>query len=103
MPILFAPLRLPKQPGLSDPGEKFKTKTKSASGSSFGTPFTPISAFAKPRGGFQCFSVVRMHRNGRVSSLFSTERRIPKLDVLRKLHRARATFGTLYESDRRQW
>src|SRR6185437_12010577 len=30
---------------------------------------------------FSAFSVVRMHRNGRVSSLFSTELRFPKLDT----------------------
>jgi len=30
---------------------------------------------------FSAFSVVRMHRNGRVSSLFSTELRFSKLDV----------------------
>jgi len=30
---------------------------------------------------FSVVSVVRMHRNGRISSLFSNELRLPKLDV----------------------
>jgi len=30
---------------------------------------------------FSVVSVVRMHRNGRVSSLFSNERRFPKLEA----------------------
>src|SRR6185437_4760184 len=45
---------------------------------------------------FSAFSVVRMHRNGRVSSLFSTELRFPKLDVAGSIPVSRSMFSITY-------
>jgi len=44
---------------------------------------------------FSAFSVVRMHRNGRVSSLFSTELRFPKLDVAGSIPVSRSMFSAI--------
>ena len=46
---------------------------------------------------FSAFSVVRMHRNGRVSSLFSTELRFPKLDVAGSIPVSRSMFSMTWE------
>jgi len=45
------------------------------------TPFTPFSSFCGQALIFRRFAVVRMHRRGRICSLFSNAYRLPKLDV----------------------
>jgi hypothetical protein len=45
------------------------------------TPITPFSGFLRQFLISQWFAVVRMHRHGRICSLFSNEAQLPKLDV----------------------
>ena len=47
------------------------------------TPFTPFSSFSGQALIFLRFAVVRMHRRGRISSLFSNAFQLPKLTFIR--------------------
>ena len=47
------------------------------------TPFTPFFGFSGQALISRWFAVVRMHRDGRICSLFSNETRLSKLDVKR--------------------
>jgi len=47
------------------------------------TPFTPFSSFCGQALIFRRFAVVRMHRRGRICSLFSNAYRLPKLTFIR--------------------
>ena len=42
------------------------------------------------------FSMVRMHRHGRLSCLFSTSLRFPKLDVAGSIPVSRSMFSMIY-------
>lgn len=77
---------------LSDPGEDVKSKNEERwAGGEFYSDYSVQCRF-EALVVFSAFSVVRMHRNGRVSSLFSTELRFPKPDTVGSNPISRFTF-----------
>jgi hypothetical protein len=66
---------------LGDPGEDSRSKNEERRAG--GEIYSDYSVQRRSEAlvVFSAFSVVRMHRNGRVGSLFSTELCFPKLDV----------------------
>ncbi|MGC4052784.1 MAG: hypothetical protein QM757_25925 [Paludibaculum sp.] len=60
------------------------------------TPFTPFEGFLKKRSISGRFAVVRMHRHGRICSLFSNEVELPKLNVAGSIPVSRSMFSIAY-------
>jgi hypothetical protein len=79
--------------GLSDPGENLRSKKEAETPN--GNFYSDYSVWRRLEAicVFSVVSVVRMHRDGRVSSLFSNERRFPKLDVAGSIPVSRSMFS----------
>ena len=74
-------LKAAEAAGLGDPGENLRSKNEERQARGGFYSDYSVQRRSEALVVFSAFSVVRMHRNGRVSSLFSTELRFPKLDV----------------------
>jgi hypothetical protein len=83
--------------GLSDSGENLRSKKKPKRRTEFFYSDYSVKHRLEAICVFSVVSVVRMHRNGRVSSLFSNERRFPKLDVAGSIPVSRSINSMTWE------
>ena len=81
--------------GRSGKGEK-KEKNEGPLTKDFVTPFTPLSGVFGQVVESRWLHIVRMHRNGRRCSLYSSECHIPKLDVAGSSPVSRSMFSASY-------
>jgi len=83
--------------GLSDPGENLRSKKEAETPNEIFYSDYSLQRRSEAIVVFSAYSVVRMHRNGRVSSLFSIELRFPKLDVAGSIPVSRSMFSMVYK------